>query len=75
VYAIADALGTDPRAVRSPPLYEVADAPALAESFFGPDVAGGSRHGTGSVEFRYRELLVKVRSDGWLQVYESIDDR
>jgi hypothetical protein len=35
-----------------PPLYDVVDAAALENTFFGSDVAGESRQGTGTVEFR-----------------------
>lgn len=71
VFAIAEARGVDPTEVRSPPLYECVDLAALEETFFGPDVAATARQGSGAVEFRYEEFLVKVRSDGWAQVYEE----
>lgn len=73
VSAIAEAMGVSPSEVKSPPLYEVVDAAALEDTFFGPTVAGESRQGTGTVEFRYTDYLVKVRSDGWVQVYESAE--
>lgn len=73
VFAIAEARGVSPSEVKSPPLYEVVDAPALEDTFFGSDVADQSRQGTGTVEFRYTDLLVKVRSDGWIQVFESTE--
>ncbi|MFB6185161.1 MAG: HalOD1 output domain-containing protein [Haloarculaceae archaeon] len=73
VYAIAEAEGVSPSDVKSPPLYEIVDAPAIEDAFFGPDVAGDSRQGIGSVEFRYADHLVKVRSDGWIRVYEPTE--
>lgn len=71
VFAIADARGVSPSEVKSPPLYECVDAPALEKTFFGSDITHESRRGTGTVEFRYAEYLVKVRSDGWVQVFET----
>jgi len=71
IYAIAEARGVSPIKVKSPPLYEVVDVPAIENTFFGPDVAGDSRRGTGTVEFQYTNYLVRVESDGWVQVYES----
>lgn len=71
VFTIAEAEGVDPTALKSPPLYEIVDAPALQQTFFGPDIAGDSRQGAGAVGFRYNEYLVNVRSDGWIQVYEQ----
>lgn len=73
VFAIADAKGVSPSDLKSPPLYECVDAPALEDAFFGPDVADESRQGTGTVEFRYTNYLVKVRSDGWIQVFEPTE--
>ncbi|WP_254524837.1 HalOD1 output domain-containing protein [Natrinema caseinilyticum] len=73
VYAIAEAEGVSPREVKSPPLYESVDVPSIEDAFFGSDVAGGSRQGIGTVEFQYTNYLVKVRSDGWIQVYEQTE--
>jgi hypothetical protein len=73
VYTIAEAEGVSPSELKSPPLYECVDAAALEDTFFGPDVTGRSRQGVGSVEFQYTEYLVKVRSDGWIQVYEPTE--
>ncbi len=72
VYAVADAEDRPAGELRSPPLYESVDAAALERTFFGSDVAGESRQGVGTVEFRYAGYLVAVRSDGWIQVYESV---
>lgn len=74
VFAIAAAREVDPTEVKSPPLYECVDVSGLEETFFGPDVAGESRQGVGTVTFRYGELLVKIRSDGWIQVHEALSD-
>lgn len=73
VFAIAEARGVSPSEVKSPPLYESVDVPAIEDAFFGPDVANESRQGTGTVEFRYTDYLVKVRSDGWIQVFEATE--
>ncbi|MBV0923069.1 hypothetical protein KTS45_02555 [Halomicroarcula limicola] len=70
VTAIADAKGVDRTELKSPILYNAVDAPAIQESFFGPDVNGESRRSTGTIEFEFDQYLVKVRSDGWIQVYE-----
>lgn len=71
VYAIADAKGVDPIDMKSPPLYEIVDVPSIEKAFFAERNGNGTRHSTGSVEFWYAEYLVKVRSDGWIQVYLS----
>jgi|AntDeeMetageno51_2_1112566.scaffolds.fasta_scaffold11413_2 hypothetical protein len=73
VSAIAEAEGVSPSEVKSPPLYDSVDVPAIEEAFFGPGASGGSRQGVGTVEFRYTDYLVKVRSDGWTQVYEPTE--
>ena len=70
VHAIAEAEGVSPSEVKSPPLYESVDVPAIEDAFFWPDVSEESRQGTGTVEFQYTDYLVKVRSDGWIQIYE-----
>lgn len=72
VFAIAEAADVSPGEVKSPPLYEAIDVAGVEDAFFGSrgDVA---RQGTGTVEFRYAEFLVKVRSDSWIQVYEPTE--
>ncbi|NKE35788.1 hypothetical protein GWG54_08135 [Natronococcus sp. JC468] len=70
VFAIAEAEGISPSEVKSPPLYDSVDVAGVEDAFFGSDSGNGSRRGTGTVEFRYTEYLVKVRSDGWVEVYE-----
>jgi hypothetical protein len=73
VFAIADAANVPPKAVTSPPLYEVVDVAGIEDALFGPTISTGSRQGTGTVEFHYTDYLVKVRSDGWIQVYEATE--
>ncbi|WP_440764370.1 HalOD1 output domain-containing protein [Natronorubrum sp. DTA7] len=70
VYAIAEAEGVSPSEVKSPPLYETVDVPAIEDAFFGPNVSEKSRQGVGTVEFQYTDYLVKVKNDGWIKVYE-----
>jgi len=69
VFAIAESAGVAPSELTTP-LYDSIDAPALEATLFGPDTNLESRQGVGSVEFRYTDYVVKVRSDGWIQVYE-----
>ena len=73
VYALAESEGVSPTEVKSPTLYDVVDVPAIEDAFFGPTVAGASRQGIGTVEFRYADYLVEVKSDGWIQVYAPTD--
>jgi len=73
VFAIADAKGVSPSELKSPPLYECVDASTLEDTFFGPDVADEPRHGMGTVKFQYTDYLVKVRSDGWIRVFEPTE--
>jgi len=70
VGAIAAAENVSPSEVKSPPLYESVDVPAIEDAFFGPEAAGESRKCVGTIEFQYTDYLVKVRSDGWIHVYE-----
>lgn len=73
VFAIADAKDVSPDEVKAPPLYDVVDVAAIETAFFGLDTDESARNGTGSVEFRYTEYLIKVRSDGWIHVYEPTE--
>ena len=73
LFAVAEARDASPSEIDAPPLYEWIDAAALEETFFGTDVAGDVRRGVGTVEFRYVEYLLHVRSDGWIRVFESSD--
>lgn len=74
VYVLAEAEGVSPTELKTPPLYDVIDVPAVEASFFGSDVTGRTRQGTGTTTFRYNQYLVNVRSDGWIQVYEPTND-
>ena len=70
VYALAEAGEIDPTDLKSPQLYNVVDVPAIENALFNTGSNGDTPPGTGTVEFHYAEYLVKVRSDGWIQVYE-----
>jgi len=67
ILAVADARGVEPTSITSPLLYDCVDAAALEEAIFGPGES--VRRSVGSVEFRFDDLLVRVRSDGWVEVY------
>ncbi len=67
VFAIAAAEDVSPGDLDSP-LYDAVDVAGIEQTFFGP--GDDDRQGTGAVEFRYGDHLVRVRSDGWVQVYE-----
>ena len=73
LYAVAEARGVSSYEIDAPPLYEWIDAAALEETFFGSDVPDDVRRGAGTVEFRYVEFLVRVGSDGRVEVFESSD--
>ena len=73
VYAVADAEGVRPRNVLAPPLYETVDVVGIEKTLFRLSRDGAARHGTGAIEFNYRDYLVKVRSDGWIQIYEPFE--
>jgi len=73
IYTIAEAEDVCPSEMKLPPLYESVDVPAIENAFFGPNAAGGSRQCVGKIEFRYADYLVKVQSDGWIQVYEPTE--
>ena len=45
--------------------------PAIESALFNGDANADTPPGTGTVEFHYVEYLVKIRSDGWIQVYET----
>lgn len=70
VTAIADAEGVDPMKLGPPLLYDVVDVPAIEQSFFGSRTGNRTRNATGATQFRYGRYLVKVRSDGWIEVFE-----
>lgn len=71
VFAIADAKGISPSEVKSPPLCDSVDVIGIEKTFFGLHTDEESHQGIGALGFRYTEYLVKVRSDGWILVYES----
>lgn len=73
VFAIADAANVSPSELKSPTLYEVIEVTGLEKTFFGCGTETSDRNTTGSVEFRYTKYRVKVRSDGWIQVYEPTE--
>lgn len=76
VYVLAEADDVPPIELKSPPLYDVVDIPALEDAFFGREEDGKCRQGGGTTAFRYNRYLVKVQGDGWIQVFEqSHDDR
>lgn len=66
---IAEAEGIEPRDVKYPPLYDVADTAALQEAFFGPDRGDGPMQ----TEFMYRDFRILVRSDGWVELHKPED--
>lgn len=72
VFAIAEAKDVSPTALKSPPLYEVVDVAGIEAAFFGRSEGDASRTGTGAVEFQYTDYLITVKSDGWVQVYETV---
>jgi hypothetical protein len=72
VYTIAEARGVSPTEVRSPPLYERVDAGCLESAFFERSADRDGPRTGGSIEFAYAEFLVRVRKDGWIQVYETV---
>lgn len=69
VYSVAEARNIPPTDIKSPQLYDVIDLPAIDKAFFRKGSNGGSSVDTGIVEFHYAELLVRIKSDGWIQVY------
>jgi len=73
VFAIADARDVIPSELKSPTLYETIDVGAIEQVFFSSKTDSSARERGGSVEFRYTEYLIRVRSDGWIQVYEPAE--
>ncbi|MFC7133279.1 MULTISPECIES: HalOD1 output domain-containing protein [Salinibaculum] len=71
VFAIAEARDVPLDEVKSPSLYDVVNVPAIEDALFDSETAANSRQGTGTIKFRYTDYLVKVRSDGWIQVYDT----
>lgn len=75
VFAVADADGVPPVEVKSPPLYESVDVAAIESAFFGSRTRPHSGGRPGTVEFRYADYIVNVRSNGWIQIYEPSASR
>lgn len=73
VFALAEADGVSPVDLKSPPLYDVVDVAGIENALFGSRANRDPREGTGTIKFRYREYLVEVRSDRWIQIYEPIE--
>ena len=73
VFAIAEARDVPPEEVKVPSLYDVVNVPAIEDALLRPETQTESRQGTGTIKFRYTDYLVKVRSDGWIQVYEATE--
>ncbi|WP_254272199.1 HalOD1 output domain-containing protein [Haloarcula marina] len=73
VAAIAAAREVGLHEVKSPPLYECIDAPALERTFF-ESPAHRFQYEDGAVEFRYAEFLVRVQNDGWITVFAAGED-
>ena len=71
--AIADAEDVPIVEVRDPPLYEVVDIAGVDDALFGrPDRKENGT--TSSVEFRYNQHKVSVKSDGWVTVTDRTDE-
>lgn len=71
--AIADVQAGSAYAADAPPLYDAVDSGALEDAFFPADERGDDQQSMGAAVFRYSALLVEVRSDGWIHVYETTD--
>lgn len=74
VFAVAEAEGVPASEVDSPPLHDVVNVGAIERALFGHESRGGSERVAGTVGFRYRDGVVRVRSDGWVLVYEPADN-
>jgi hypothetical protein len=74
IYAVANAEGVDPTEL-DPILHERVDAVALERVFFESDADGRPvPDPEASVfEFRYANYLIRVRSDGRIDVFESTE--
>lgn len=73
VFAVAAAENVPPADVESP-LYERVDAAALEATLFSSTGDGDDFRESMTTTFRYATYLVKVRSDGRIQVYEPTGD-
>lgn len=75
LFAVADAESVPASAVCDPPLYDVVDVEAMERVLFEDGSQLGSGAVSGTVGFRYRAELVRVRSDGWILVYVPSESR
>lgn len=75
VFAIADAEGVLPIDVRSPPLGEVVDIEALERTLFPGREVDPDRAYPASFAFEYDGYVVRVGSDGWIDVSVPDPDR
>lgn len=71
IVAVAETEGVSPLDIKDPQLYEVVDIPAMEAVLLGSDTIGESENGLKKVEFMYRDHRIVVRSDAWIQVFES----
>ena len=71
IFALTKAKGVSPTDVTPLQLDEVAGAAAIEEVFFGPDISEKDWQESGTVEFHVADYLVAVRSNGWIQVYDT----
>lgn len=75
VFAVADAEDVPASEVDVPPLYDVVDVAAIQRALFDHEPRARSGNVAGTVSFRYREKLVRVRSDSLIQVYEPSESQ
>lgn len=73
IVAIAEVEDVRASEIKTPPLYEVVDVPALEAALFGSSTVGQSSTGLRSVEFMYRGHRIVIRSDAWIQVYSAVE--
>ena len=73
VFTVADAMGVDPRAVSTQPLYECVDVEAVETALFGTEPVS-SRCEPDAIEFGYTAFRIRVQRDGWILVFEPADD-
>lgn len=74
VSAVAEAEGVSAVDIKEPPLFEVVDTAALEAAFFGSDETSRTGDYDSTTEFMYRDHRVVVRSDGWVLVYDRVDE-
>ena len=74
VFAVAEAEGVEPLAVKQPPLFDVVDTAALEAAFFEHGHDSRAHDPNSSTEFMYRDHRVVVRSDGWVLVSDRAEE-